>query len=64
MDENKLGDDRLGGFGDAFYEQLMQAHEGLNPSESIALNARLILLMANEIGNSEKLELILQTAKH
>jgi Protein of unknown function (DUF2783) len=36
---------------DAFYEALLDAHEGLSEQESAALNARLILLMANQIGD-------------
>lgn len=36
---------------DTFYEQLLDAHAGLSREESEALNARLILLMANQIGD-------------
>ncbi|MFN3630136.1 MAG: FAD-dependent monooxygenase, partial [Casimicrobiaceae bacterium] len=36
--------------GDAFYEALIDAHRGLNEAESHALNARLILILANHIG--------------
>jgi Protein of unknown function (DUF2783) len=41
---------------DLFYEQLLDAHVGLSPAESEALNARLILVMANRIGNSRVLQ--------
>jgi hypothetical protein len=36
---------------DTFYERLLDAHAGLSREESEALNARLILLMANQIGD-------------
>ena len=36
---------------DGFYEQLLDAHLGLTPAQSEALNARLILLLANQIGD-------------
>lgn len=37
---------------DDFYERLLDAHQGLSPAESEALNARLILLLANQIGDA------------
>ena len=37
---------------DGFYERLLDAHQGLSLAESEALNARLILLLANQIGDS------------
>jgi hypothetical protein len=37
---------------DAFYEQLLDAHSGLSREASELLNARLILLMANQLGNT------------
>ncbi len=37
---------------DGFYEQLLDAHLGLSQAESQALNARLILLLANQIGDA------------
>ena len=36
---------------DEFYEDLLAAHEGLSAEESLALNARLVLLLANHIGD-------------
>jgi hypothetical protein len=36
---------------DDFYAELLAAHEGLSKSESDAVNARLILILANHIGN-------------
>ena len=40
---------------DGFYAELINAHEGLSDEESAALNARLILLLANHIGNRDVL---------
>ncbi len=40
---------------DGFYERLLDAHQGLSPAQSEALNARLILLLANQIGDAEVL---------
>jgi hypothetical protein len=49
--------------GDAFYEALMQSHEGLTESQSHLLNARLILVMANHIGHLETLKQAIHTAR-
>jgi hypothetical protein len=49
--------------GDAFYEALMDAHTGLTESQSHLLNARLILVMANHIGNLDVLKQAIQTAR-
>jgi len=35
---------------DDFYEALIDAHRELSPADSHALNARLVLLLANHIG--------------
>lgn len=48
---------------DAFYEQLLDAHTGLSREQSELLNARLILLLANQIGNSEVLAACVQAAR-
>jgi hypothetical protein len=40
---------------DGFYAELLSAHEGLSKADSDALNARLILLLANHIGDREAL---------
>jgi hypothetical protein len=36
---------------DEFYEVLLSTHSDLTPTQSEALNARLVLLMANHIGD-------------
>lgn len=56
--------DNLGSEGDATYTLLMQAHEGLSTEESHALNARLILLMMNEIGDKATIRDLIADAKH
>lgn len=40
---------------DGFYEQLLDAHLGLSPQQSELLNARLILLLANQVGDGKVL---------
>lgn len=37
--------------GDDFYQALIEAHRGLSDDESVELNARLILLLSNHIGD-------------
>lgn len=37
--------------GDAFYEELIELHRDLSDEQSVQLNARLILLLANHIGD-------------
>ncbi len=49
--------------GDEFYEQLIDAHNGLSDEQSEALNARLILLLANHIGDLKVLREALQAAR-
>jgi len=63
MNDTDAEKDGLGADGDAFYEALMTAHEGLDETQGHALNARLVLLMANEIGDMAALAAILQTAR-
>lgn len=55
--------DKLTPRGDEFYEALMSAHEGLDHAQSEALNARLILLMANTIGDVDQLKSIITKAE-
>jgi hypothetical protein len=37
---------------DGVYAAIIEAHQGLNLEQSAALNARLVLLLANHIGDS------------
>lgn len=48
--------------GDEFYSALMEAHEGLDDDQSNRLNARLVLIMANAIGDTQTLKTILKQA--
>lgn len=47
---------------DDFYADLIAAHEGLPDDDSAALNARLILILANHIGDSAVLTEALKIA--
>ena len=59
-----VGKDRLGTEGDAFYELLMSAHDGLSEAESHALNMRLVLMLANELGDIDSITRIVHAAKN
>jgi hypothetical protein len=48
---------------DDFYQALIDAHRDLSDDESAALNARLILLLANHIGDFEVLSAALAEAR-
>ncbi|MDP3618498.1 MAG: DUF2783 domain-containing protein [Ramlibacter sp.] len=48
---------------DLFYEQLLDAHEGLSQEQSQLLNARLILLLANQVGDSQVLKACIAAAR-
>lgn len=48
---------------DAFYEALLDTHAGLPAAESQALNARLVLLLANQIGDQTVLLSCLEAAR-
>ena len=48
---------------DAFYEQLLDAHTGLGREDSELLNARLILLLANQIGDANVLKACVAAAR-
>ena len=54
--------DKFGDSGDAFYTCLMSAHEGLTEAESHRLNARLVLILANEVSDLNVLENLIQEA--
>ena len=49
---------------DGFYEQLMNAHEGLSAEQSEQLNMRLILLLANQVGDASVLKDCIESAKN
>ena len=58
-----IAPDRLSPNQDEFYNALMDAHAGLAEADSHALNARLVLMMANRIGDIGVLRELLETAR-
>jgi hypothetical protein len=48
---------------DDFYQALIEAHAGLSEAQSAALNARLILLLANQVGDLATLKEAIAAAK-
>jgi hypothetical protein len=49
---------------DDFYARLIALHEGLSSDESNSLNCKLILLMANQIGDREVLLEVLDVVRN
>ena len=49
---------------DGFYEMLLNAHAGLSDQESAAFDARLILLLANQVGDSGVLAACITAARN
>jgi hypothetical protein len=54
--DNRLSDP------DAFYEALLDAHRGLSEAGSAQLNARLVLLLANQVGDATVLAQCIRAA--
>ena len=48
---------------DGFYAALLAVHKGLTETESHALNARLVLILANHIGSAPVLHAALDLAR-
>ncbi|WP_172297793.1 DUF2783 domain-containing protein [Pseudoruegeria sp. HB172150] len=48
---------------DGFYAELLAAHKGLSEPESHALNAQLVLILANHIGDRQVLSEALVLAR-
>jgi hypothetical protein len=53
---NNLGDDRFQGKGDEFYAALMAAHTDLGFFEGVRFNLRLVLILANLVGDPAVLQ--------
>lgn len=51
MDTRLRTEDGFAGCGDDAYAALLDAHEGLSDAQSRALHARIILLLANHVGD-------------
>ena len=48
---------------DDFYQALIDAHVGLTDEQSAALNARLVLLLANQVGDLATLQQVIAAAR-
>ncbi|GHD47174.1 hypothetical protein GCM10017083_17210 [Thalassobaculum fulvum] len=48
---------------DGFYERLIEAHRGLDGPASRRLNAKLVLLLANHVGDAAVLDEALRIAR-
>lgn len=48
---------------DDFYQALIDAHAGLTEVQSAALNARLVLLLANQVGDLDTLRAAIAAAR-
>ena len=48
---------------DDFYEALIAAHDGLTAAQSASLNAKLVLLLANHVGDLGVLKAALAAAR-
>ena len=48
---------------DGFYAELIAAHDGLSQDDSVAFNARLVLILANHIGDRAALSRALEAAR-
>jgi hypothetical protein len=47
---------------DGFYASLVAAHEGLSDDESALVNARLVMLLANQVGDTQILQACVDAA--
>ena len=48
---------------DGFYAELLATHRGMSEAESHAMNARLVLILSNHIGDAEVLREAMALAK-
>ena len=48
---------------DGFYERLIAAHRGLDDAQSALVNAKLVLLLANHIGDADVLAQAIAAAR-
>jgi hypothetical protein len=49
--------------GDEFYEMLLEGHRGLDDAQSELMNARLVLLLANHVGDLRVLQEAIAAAR-
>lgn len=52
----------LGDTGDDLYADLLRAHQGLTEAESADLNARLVLILMNHVGDPATIRSAIQSA--
>jgi hypothetical protein len=55
--------DGMAGRADDIYEALLAAHEGLSDGGSAALNARLVLLLCNALGDPDLVLALIDAAR-
>ncbi|MCW5749688.1 MAG: DUF2783 domain-containing protein [Alphaproteobacteria bacterium] len=48
---------------DGFYERLIRLHDGLSEAESQLLNAKLVLILANHIGDEQVIAEAMELAR-
>ncbi|MCY4151916.1 MAG: DUF2783 domain-containing protein [Aestuariivita sp.] len=60
---SRVYEDRMSPRQDEFFEALIAAHDGLSESESHALNARIILLLANVVHDIDQIKEVLKVAR-
>ena len=58
-----FGQDRLGPKADDVFNALTEAHDGLSVEQSHRLNARLVLIMMNTIGDAPTLQALFRQAR-
>lgn len=49
---------------DDFYEALIAAHEGLDDAASMKLNAKLVMILANQVGDMDLLMQAVELARN
>ena len=59
----EIGADKLKGRGDELYAELLAAHDGLSEADSRRLNARLVVLLLNELGDPDHAIRVLRDAR-
>ncbi len=59
-----LSTDRLGARADDILEALIAAHAGLDPAASVALDRRLVLILANLAGDADAVLAAIAAAAH
>ncbi len=63
MTESRLAMEKRFADPDAAFRLIVEAHRGLSDEESAALNARLLLILANQVGDLEILREAIALAK-